>query len=488
MKKPDPFVLFFILCASLLARPTWAVAQSADAAAPLATAVVQQHTLSNGLQVIVRPDRRAPTVVHMLWLRVGSMDEQDGTSGIAHMLEHMMFKGSAQLKEGEFSRRVAQLGGSDNAFTAKDYTAYFQIVPSQQLGVVMALEADRFASNQWPDAAFHKEREVVTEERRLRVDDQARSALYEQLMATALVASPYRRPIIGWMDDIAAYTAQDVRDFYRRWYHASNAAVVIAGDVDPAQALALAERHYGQLPRGQLPARKPQPEPAQRGLKRLDFAAPAKQAYVTLAFRAPKLVPEHLGTSANVLPEALQAEEGRDSLALTLLAAVLDGYSGARLDRALVQGPSRVADSVGAYYSPMGRGPQFFMLDGVPAAGQTTAQVEAALRAAVARVAQDGVTEQELQRVKNQWRAQETYKLDSVMNQARELGVAWALGFDPRSWSAQLMRQLEAVTAAQVQAVAARYFGDVQLTVGTLLPTSEQSPAPQQRSASSHRH
>lgn len=487
MKKPVPFVLFLIGWASLLLLGS-ARAQTAALATPATAVTVHQHTLANGLQVIVRPDRRAPTVVHMLWLRVGSMDEQDGTSGIAHMLEHMMFKGSATLKEGEFSQRVARLGGSDNAFTAKDYTAYFQIVPNQHLAAVMALEADRFATNQWPDAAFLKEREVVAEERRLRVDDQPRSALYEQLMATALSASPYRRPIIGWMDDIAAYTAQDVRDFYRRWYHASNAAVVIAGDVDPQHALALAQRYYGSLPRGELPARKPQVEPAQRGLKRLDFAAPAQQAYVALAFRAPKLQAEHLGPAASGLPAPVQ-EEGRDSLALALLAGVLDGHSGARLDRALVQGPSRVADSAGAYYNPMGRGPQFFILDGVPAVGQTAAQVEAALRAAVARVAQEGVSEQELQRVKNQWRAQETYKLDSVMNQARELGVAWALGFDPSSWSEALLRQLHATTAAQVQAVAARYFGDAQLTVGTLVPTAAESrSAPQRRSTVTPRH
>jgi len=259
------------------------------------------------------------------------------------------------------------------------------------------------------------------------------------------------------MSDLEAMTAQDARDFYRKWYTPANAVVVVAGDVEPLQVKALAEKYYGSIPSRAVPDRKPQQEPAQQGLRRFEFKAPAEQSYVALAFKVPRLA------SLAVLPEH------DDALALTVLAAVLDGYSGARLDRALTQGENRLADSVGAYNGLMGRGPQFFYLEGVPAKGQTPQALEAALRAQVQRVATEGVNEAELQRVKTQWVASEIYKLDSVFNQARELGVAWTLGLPP-DYGTQLIARLRQVTPAQVQAVAQKYFGDDILTVATLLP------------------
>ncbi|MDO8279751.1 MAG: pitrilysin family protein [Burkholderiaceae bacterium] len=417
----------------------------------------QQFTLSNGMTLIVKPDRRAPTAVHMLWVRVGSMDEVDGTSGVAHVLEHMMFKGTPDLKPGEFSRRVAALGGRENAFTSRDYTGYFQQIPSNRLEDVMKLEADRFARNQWSDDEFMRELEVVKEERRLRTDDSPRAQLYEALNAAVYVASPYRRPVVGWMSDLDAMTPDDARAFYARWYTPANAAVVVAGDVDVEAVRALAQKYYGRIAARAVPPRKPRAEPVQAGLRRIEIKAPAEQAYVALAFKVPQWR----------LSDA--SAEDSDALALTVLAAVLDGYSGARLDRALTQGPDRLADSVGAYNGLMGRGPQLFTLDGVPAPGKTAAQLEAALRAEVARVARDGVSEAELQRVKTQWVASEVYKLDSVMSQARELGSYWTQGL-PLDAGERLIERLRAVTASQVQAVAARYFGDDQLTVAVLSP------------------
>lgn len=440
---------------------------SAAAAGP------EQFTLPNGLTVIVQPDKRAPTAVHMLWVRTGAMDEVDGTSGVAHALEHMMFKGTPSVPPGEFSRRVAALGGRENAFTTRDYTGYYQQIPADKLADVMKLEADRFARNQWPDAEFRKEIEVVKEERRLRTEDSPRSMLYETLNAVAFMASPYRRPVVGWMSDLDAMTPDDVRDFHRRWYVPANAALVVAGDVDVAQVRRLAETYYGVIPAGAVPERKPRLEPEQVGLRRLAFKASASQAYVTLAFKTPGLRPQAL--AAGAAPDA----QSDDALALTVLAAVLDGYRGARLDRALTQGPDRLADSAGASNGLYGRGPQLFVLDGVPAAGKTAAQVEAALRAEVARVAQAGVSEAELQRVKTQWIAGQTYKLDSVMGLARELGSNWVQGL-PLDASERLIARLRGVTAAQVQSVAARYFGDDQLTVGTLVP---QPPRPRDPAA-----
>ena len=436
------------------AQPTPAPAAS-PAAAATATPGPQQFTLANGMTLIVQPDRRSPTAVQMVWVRVGSMDEVDGTSGVAHALEHMMFKGTKDIKPGEFSRRVAQLGGQENAFTTRDYTGYYQQIPVGSLEQIMKLESDRFAGNQWPDDEFKREIEVVKEERRLRTEDQPRALLGEQQNAAVFTASPYHRPVVGWMSDLDAMTPDDVREFHKRWYVPANAVLVVAGDVDIAQVRAMAEKYYGRIPAHAVPTRKPRIEPVQRGIRRLEFKAPAEQAYVSLAYRVPQL--------ANI------DDANSDAWALVVLSAVLDGYAGARLDRALTQGPGRVADSAGAYSGFIGRGPQLFVLDGVPAAGKSAEVVEAALRAQIARVAKDGVGEAELARVKTQWVASETYKRDSVMAQARELGSNWVQGL-PLDASERIVARLQAVTAAQVQAVAAKYFGDDQLTVATLRP------------------
>ncbi|RKJ96550.1 M16 family metallopeptidase [Alicycliphilus denitrificans] len=446
------------LLACLHAEAQTAPVPPATAPSAATATGAQQFTLRNGMQLIVQPDRRAPTAVHMVWVRVGSMDEVDGTSGVAHALEHMMFKGTKKLPPGEFSRRVAALGGQENAFTSRDYTGYYQQIPAGRLADVMRLEADRFANNQWPDAEFAKEIEVVKEERRMRTEDQPRAALIEQLYAGTFIASPYRRPVVGWMSDLDAMTPADVRQFHRRWYVPRNAVVVVAGDVDPAKVLALAQKTYGAIPPRAVPARKPRTEPVQQGLRRIDFKAPAEQAYVALAFHVPGISRiEDMGDS------------DRDGLALLVLSAVLSGYDGARLERALTQGADRVADAADSQASVFGRGPSLFLLTGVPAAGKTAQQVEDALRAEIARVAREGVSEAELSRVKTQWAASTIYARDSLYSQASDLGSNWVQGL-PLDATERLLRLLRAVTPEQVRSVAARYFGDDQLTVATLLP------------------
>jgi zinc protease len=422
----------------------------------------QQFQLANGMGLIVKPDRRAPTAVHMVWLRVGSMDEVDGTSGVAHALEHMLFKGTETLAPGEFSRRVAALGGSENAFTSYDYTGYYQQIPSERLEDMMRLEADRFANNRWVDDEFTRELAVIKEERRMRTDDAPRARLYEALNAMTFVAAPYRRPVIGWMGDLDSLTAEDVRAFYRRWYVPANATVVVVGDVDVAQVRAMAERTYGAIPQGVVPERKPREEPLQQGMRRLELKAPAEQSYLAMAFKVPRLT---------------DLANSDDALALTVLSAVLDGYPGARLERALTQGPDRLADSAGASNGLIGRGPQLFVLDGVPAPGKTTEQLEAALREEVARVARDGVSAAELARVKTQWVAGQIYKRDSLFNQARELGSQWVGGHAP-DFSDRLIERLRQITAEQVQSVAARYFGDDQLNVAVLRPQPVNASTP----------
>lgn len=463
MKHTRP--LFKTLFVGLLASASlWSTAVWAQA---------QTFTLNNGMTLIVKPDRRAPTVAHMVWVRVGAMDEVDGTSGVAHVLEHMLFKGTPTVPAGEFSRRVAALGGRDNAFTSRDATAYHQQVPSDQLEAVMRLEADRFANNQWPDDEFVRELAVVKEERRQRTEDSPRALFFEQYAAAVWTAHPYQRPIVGWMSDLQAMTADDARAFYRQWYMPANAAVVVAGDVDVAQVRQWAERYYGSIPARALPTRKPREEPVQQGPKRIDYRAAADQAVVVLGYKVPHVVDPAQSNAATT-----------DALALTLLAEVLDGHDGARLGRALVQGEGgpRLADSVSASHGLTGRGPQLFYLSAVPAKGVSPEAVMAALQAQVRRVAREGVTAAELQRVKTQWTASEIYKLDSVFNQAQELGSQWLLGWGLQGQD-QLMAALRAITPAQVQSVAQRYFGDEQMTVGVLWPDAAKRAAAAQRPA-----
>ncbi|MDL5038491.1 pitrilysin family protein [Comamonas sp. Y6] len=457
-------VLGLMACLSAgaaLAAPG-ASSQPVPAQAAEAAPAVQQFTLKNGMQLIVQPDRRAPTAVHMVWVRVGSMDEINGVTGVAHALEHMMFKGSKTVKPGDFSRRVAALGGQENAFTWRDYTGYYQQIPSSRLEDVMKLESDRFANNQWPDAEFKKEIEVIKEERRMRTDDQPRAVLMEQLTAATFMASPYHHPVVGWMSDLDSMKPADVRDFHKRWYVPANAAVVVVGDVSVAQVRAWAEKYYGSIPARAVPERKPQIEPKQIGVRRIEVKQPAEQAFIAMAYRVPTL--NHV--------EKLQADD-KDALALLVLSAVLDGYDGARLERALVQGEGqangRVADSAGSSASIMGRGPSLFMLTGVPAKGRTAADVEAALRAQIQKIAQEGVQTDELERVKTQWMASNVYERDSVMGQAQNLGNYWIQGM-PLDAEDKLLAELKKISSDDVKAVAAKYFGDDQLTVGTLVP------------------
>jgi len=431
-----------------------------------------ESTLPNGMKLIVKEDRRAPSVVHMVWYKVGAMDEVDGTSGVAHLLEHMMFKGTKRVGPGQFNKQVAAVGGRDNAFTSYDYTAYFQQVPKEALGKMMALEADRMAHLQVTDDSFKKEIEVVKEERRLRTDDKPRSLVVEQLMATAFQAHPYRRPIIGWMSDLDNMTAQDARDWYQRWYVPNNATLVVVGDVDHRDVFKEAQRSYGQIKTRALPARKPLVEPEQTGTRRTVVKAPADLPYVALAWRVPTL--------RNVKADG-------DFYALQVLAAVLDGYDGARLAKNIVRG-SRVAVTAGAGYDGTARGESLFILDGAPAQGKSVADVEAALRAEIARIQNDGVSEDELRRVKVQAVAGQVYKRDSLMGQAMEIGMDEMVGL---SWKddTEMLERIRAVSAAEVQAVAKKYFRDDTLTVAQLdpLPIDPQARA-KAAAAAPHHH
>jgi len=249
-----------------------------------AVAQVSERVLDNGLKVIIKEDHRAPTAVQMIWYRAGSVDEVNGRTGIAHVLEHMMFKGTGRFGDGEFSRRVAQSGGRENAFTNRDYTAYFQQIPPDKLDEMMMLEADRMTGLELEVEPFKKEVAVVMEERRSRVEDSPFGQVGEQMMALAFTAAPYRSPVIGWMNDLENLTPADAQNWYTEWYAPNNAVLIVAGDVDPDAVFALAEKYYGSIPTRALPVRRPQAEPAQKGIRRAVVKAPAQSPYVVMAF------------------------------------------------------------------------------------------------------------------------------------------------------------------------------------------------------------
>jgi zinc protease len=412
-----------------------------------------ETTLDNGLKVIVKEDPRAPTAVHMVWYRAGSMDEVDGTSGVAHVLEHMMFKGTPSVGPGEFNKRVAAAGGRDNAFTSRDYTAYFQQIPNQRLSEMMALEADRMRHLTVDPKEFEQEIKVVMEERRMRTDDNPQSKMFEQMNATAFQAHAYRRPIIGWMTDLENMTATDARAWYDTWYAPNNAYVVVSGDVKHQEVFALAKEHYGKLPTRTLPARKNIVEPRQEGTRKITVKAPAELPLLIMAYKAPVL---------------RDPQSERDPYALSILAGILDGHDAARFNKKLVR-EDKVALSAGIDYSSTARGPGMLYLYGTPSEGKTVTDLETALRAEIRRVQEGGISEAELKRTKAQLLASQVYKLDSMFGQAMEIGMMEAVGL---SWrDIEVMRQkLQDVSAAEVQAVARKYFDDDALTLGILDP------------------
>lgn len=434
--------------------------------------LTHEYQLDNGMRVIVKEDHRAPTVVHMVWYKAGSIDEVNGKTGVAHVLEHMMFKGTKNLQPGEFSKRVAALGGRENAFTSKDYTAYFQQIEKSHLAQVMALEAERMANLQIVPEEFAKEIQVVIEERRLRTDDQSRAIVYEQLIANALASSPYRNPIIGWLDDLNNMTYQDAQEWYQKWYAPNNAVLVVAGDVNPLEVLRLAKTYYGGLSPKVLPVRKPQQEIAQLGQKRISVKAPADNTDITLAWKVPKLENDQI--------------DNREIYALAVLSAILDGYPSARLNRLLVK-QKRIANSIDSSYGMNGRGPQLFMISATPVKGKKVEILEKEIKSVLDEVRKKGVTEHELALVKSQIKAAKIYKRDSIFGQAMEIGSSEMEG---TSWKNldRVLDNLQKVSSADIQAVIEKYLIDDRMTVAVLDPVPIDSTKKQATSHLQLRH
>jgi len=410
-------------------------------------------TLDNGMQVVVVKNHRAPVVVHMVWYRVGAMDEPPGKSGLAHYLEHLMFKGTNTLAPGEFSAIVRRLGGQDNAFTAQDYTGYFQSVAADRLGRVMELEADRMINLVLTPEIIEPERGVILEERRSRIESSPASILSEQVNAAHYQNHPYRIPIIGWEDEIRALTLDDITSFYRQWYTPNNAVLVVAGDVEVDQVKRLAEKHYGPIPARPLPERVAWIEPAQRADRNLVYRdVRVRQPGWSRRFKAPS----HLfGESQHAYP-------------LQVLSEILSGGATTRLYRTLVveQG---IATNAGSWYRSGGRGPSSFGFYASPVQGGDLDTVEAAMNREIEKLIADGVSQEEVDAAILRLQDAAVFARDSLRGPAQLFGSALVVGrtiADVEEWPDRIGR----VTADDVNRAIEAVFADRPSTTAKLLP------------------
>ena len=418
-----------------------------------AAGTVQEYQLENGMKVLVKADHRAPVAVSQVWYRVGSSDEHSGITGISHVLEHMMFKGTQAYPAGRFSEIIAANGGEENAFTSRDYTAYYQFMGGDRLETAFELEADRMRNLLLPEDEFDKERQVVREERFMRTDDKPESLTYERFNAIASLNGPYHNPVIGWDEDLRALTVDDLRHWYETYYSPNNATLVVVGDVEPKKILALAKKHFGKLKPSKLPEVKPRQETPQRGERRISIHAPAKVPYVLIGYQVPVLK---------------TAEEAWEPYALDVLAGILDGGSSSRLSKELIR-KQEIAASASAGYNLTSKYQGLFLLDANPAEKYSIEEVEKALYEQVEKVRTELVSAAELKRVKAQVITSKVYELDSVRQQANQMGALESVGL---GW--QLMEEypdrVQAITAEQVRQVAKKYLIAQHKTVAVLVP------------------
>ncbi len=434
----------------------------------LIAAPLHEMQLDNGLQIRVREDHRAPVVVSQIWYKVGSSYEPSGLTGISHALEHMMFKGTKTLGPNEFSRSIAAEGGSENAFTSRDYTAYFQRLEKERLEISFRLEADRMRHLVLDPAEFAKEQQVIAEERRLRTDDVPESLTFEQFIATAYLTSPYRHPIIGWMSDIQNMAINDLRKWYERWYAPNNAILVVVGDVDPQQVFGLAQKHFGGLQPSDLTPPRDQPEIPQRGERRITVRVPANVPSLMMGYGVPTLA------TASKLAGSERERALQSVYALEVLTNILDGGDSGRLSRELIRG-QKVAAEAAASYNLVARLDDLLTLVANPAPGRTLADVEQALRNQIQRLQEELVTAEELQRVIARVVAADVYQQDSMFYQGMRIGILETVGLGATALDDYVAR-IQSVTPEQVQAVARAYLTPDRITVALLEPLPLAAP------------
>lgn len=438
-----------------------AVKQAETDSSDLADQKVYSYQLGNGLKILVQPDHRSPVVVSQVWYKVGGSYEYDGLTGVSHALEHMMFKGTTNYKAGEFSEIIAANGGSDNAFTGKDYTAYFQRIASDRLELCLKLEADRMRNLILDEDEFNKEIEVIKEERRMRTDDNPTALTYERFNAVAFLNSSYHQPIIGWMDDLDAMTIDNLKDWYQTWYAPNNATLVVQGDVHPQQVYRLARHYFGVIEPSDIKPLKPRIEVEQQGERRINVRAPAKVPYLLMGYKVPVLK---------------SVKEDWEVYALEVLAGVLDGGDSSRLTRQLVR-KQALASQAGAGYDPYERQATLFLLDAAPRGKSTVQQLEHALSREIEKIKRQPPSLAELERVKAQVMAHSVYEQDSAFYQAMQLGILETVGL---GWQTkqQYLNKIQSVMPEQVQVVARKYLTKDRLTVAILDPLPIEASRP----------
>lgn len=445
--------------ARLTAALTLIVVSSGLVALPAAAKVFDPkvYMLANGMQVVVIENHRAPVVSHMVWYKVGAMDEPAGKSGIAHFLEHLMFKGTQKMPEGAFSRMVSLVGGTENAFTGNDYTAYYQIVAKEHLAKVMEGEADRMTNLILTKEQVDTERGVILEERSQRTDNDPASILAEHASAALFLNHPYRRPIIGWAHEIEALSREDILDFYRSFYAPNNAVLVVSGDVVPDEVRKLVEAHYGPIP------------PSSGAVKRVDMKEPPQRAPREVSLKDPRV--GQARWSMTFLAPSYMYGETRHAYALQLLSSMLGEGSTSRLYQELVV-KRGIATAAGSYYGGANRGPARFGLYATPKPGVTTDQIAAAVMEVVENARTGGFTESELAQAKNEVRVQAVYARDSVRTGAHILGGALAIGLKVDDVENEPER-IAAVTPAMISDAMAYVLDPGQSVTSILLPADK---------------
>jgi len=414
---------------------------------------IQEVSFSNGAKLIVEEDHSAPVAMVQVWLKVGGRDEVPGKTGLAHVFEHMMFKGSNALKPGEYSKRIAAMGGNDNAFTSHDFTAYFETVPAKQVDTVIKMEAERFAHLALDADEFGREIKVIMEERRMRTEDDPNSHMFEELSAAALRLHPYRNPVIGWMQDLKRLNIHDVRTFYKKHYVARNATIVIVGDVNFKHVKNIVKHSFGSMKNVTVPARFNPTEPEPLGAKRVDVHLPAKSPVLAITLPVPVWKPGVNDTEA---------------AALAIATHILGGGRTALLQRQLVD-KQRKAFSASAGYDPFGMGLDLWYAYGMLGTKQSSHEFEKALWAILKNMGNKPVSEKQLQIAKKNIIASEIFAQDSLYLRAKTIGRMETVGIGAIHKDAWL-NAIRAVTAQDIQHIAKKYFQPERATTGTLKP------------------
>lgn len=413
-----------------------------------------EKVLKNGLKVIVREDHRAPVIISQVWYRVGSSYESNGITGISHMLEHMMFKASKNLKDGEFTEIITKEGGDQNAMTSNDFTAYYQLLSSDKLETSFRLEAERMQNLLLDPLVFEKERQVVIEERRMRTEDNPVSNTYERLNAIANIGSPYHHPVIGWPDDLKRYTVEDLKAWYNKYYSPNNAIIIVVGDIKPTDVFSLAEKYFGDARSKDIQKIKEKSEVSPKGLRTLDVKLPA--------VRLP-----HLFMAYNV-PSLNTADNKEDAYALDVMSYLLSGGKSSRLNKVLER-KYELVTYISSSYDSFNLYNSLFTISAVPADGKSLGEVELAIEAQLEQLKNTLVTYDELARVKALLLANKVYEQDSIYYQAMVMGVLESINLSWRDYD-NYIKKLQSITPEQVQQTARKYFIKDRLTIATLKP------------------